>query len=351
MFLSNKNKSNIYYLYFNNPKTGKRNKISCRTTKLNKAQLFLKKFKINWDLKDDSPTFLPQPPKTISISEGEKHIMEYLTLNVSLSTFSHYMYTFKYLKECFGDNSLLNKITFSDSEKFKAFLKNIKTLNATTINWHIRYLRQIVNIGLQLNLYDQKLLDCIKMIRIPESEPLAFTEDEIRLLLLKLPKKLNTIIEFTLNTGLRISELINLRICDIDFVDKKITIRNHNEFSTKTRIISSVPLNTRAIYLLKEIIHENNYIDLNTKIFINKFGNPFTRNSLTMWFKLEIRKLNLPERFHFHCLRHTFITNLINKGVSLNKVKALARHSSINTTLRYIHKTEKELFEAVESLN
>ncbi len=56
-----------------------------------------------------------------------------------------------------------------------------------------------------------------------------------------------------------------------------------------------------------------------------------------------LRTINLPEKFHFHCLKHTFITNLIKAGVNINYVKEIAGHSDIHTTMNYIHILTEDL--------
>ena len=71
---------------------------------------------------------------------------------------------------------------------------------------------------------------------------------------------------------------------------------------------------------------------------------------MTRLFKKYVRKAELPEKFHFHCLRHTFITELIKNGININYVKELAGHSDIKTTMNYIHIITDDLRKAVNSI-
>jgi site-specific recombinase XerD len=66
-----------------------------------------------------------------------------------------------------------------------------------------------------------------------------------------------------------------------------------------------------------------------------------------MQFKKYLRILGIHEKYHFHCLRHTFITNLIKKGVNINFVKEIAGHTDIETTMNYIHIVTEDLRKAV----
>ena len=61
-------------------------------------------------------------------------------------------------------------------------------------------------------------------------------------------------------------------------------------------------------------------------------------------------KLGFPEKYHFHCLRHTFITLLARKGVNIYDLKQLAGHSDIKTTELYMHNVTDDLRNAVNML-
>jgi integrase len=80
-------------------------------------------------------------------------------------------------------------------------------------------------------------------------------------------------------------------------------------------------------------------------------GTYINRQSMECYFKRMAKNLEL-NHFHFHVLRHTYATNLLNLGASMNEVKELLGHSDIGTTMNiYIHSSRKELKQAVQHLN
>lgn len=77
----------------------------------------------------------------------------------------------------------------------------------------------------------------------------------------------------------------------------------------------------------------------------------YDKSYISKKFKNLLRQLDFPERFHFHCLRHTFITQLVKKGVNIYDIKQLAGHSCIETTELYMHTVTEDLRIAVNLIN
>lgn len=132
------------------------------------------------------------------------------------------------------------------------------------------------------------------------------------------------LISMLLLTGLRISECLALNFNDIDFRDNLIRVRNE-----KTHRIDYLPLYKE----LKEFILSE-WPEREGKLFNYK-----SRHSLKFFDRL-LKKENLPN-YSFHTLRKTFISKLINSGMSVYDVMTLARHKDIKTTLN--HYTAAEL--------
>ena len=74
---------------------------------------------------------------------------------------------------------------------------------------------------------------------------------------------------------------------------------------------------------------------------------PFDKSFITTKFKKSVIRAGLPAHLHFHNVRHTFITQLLRKGVSIYKVKVLAGHSSVKTTEGYSHLVVDDLRDAI----
>lgn len=157
-------------------------------------------------------------------------------------------------------------------------------------------------------------------------------------------------IEISFYTGLRVSEVLALDKSDIDFendiinVNKKLIYKGlkKDEFYTTHQMKSKksksiIPLAPPLKQSLIEWFEINSY----DKTLCDEGGYYINPNVLSMNVKKVAKTLNID--FHFHMLRHSFITNLVENGVNVKTVQELARHSNINTTMSvYTHIQEEQ---------
>jgi len=181
------------------------------------------------------------------------------------------------------------------------------------------------------------------------------SDEEVAILLNEVkgyPLMLNIIL-FGLYTGCRMKEITNLQWKDIDLKDRIIRIRNKEDFNTKTGKSRMIPISDKLHSTINQIITENgNVIDEpDSYVFSQPNNIRYTNSSITHMFKYYIRKTKLPEKFHFHCLRHTFITNCIKRGININYVQILAGHSELKTTLGYTHIGIEDLKKAILAID
>lgn len=137
-------------------------------------------------------------------------------------------------------------------------------------------------------------------------------------------------------TGLRRGELCNLRWSDVDFENGFVHVRNREGFRTKSGDERSVPLTGDALAVLKRLADERDD-DLGDPVFRSAKGGPIDPQYTSKKFKHYVRMARLPESIHFHSLRHTCASWLVQRGVSLPIVQAILGHSSIQVTQRYAH--------------
>lgn len=141
--------------------------------------------------------------------------------------------------------------------------------------------------------------------------------------------RISAIVELLLQTGMRISELANLTMVDLDLTNNKITVRAYESHPTR-----EIPLNTAAKAALNE------YLAIRPKggaknVFITKTGNPFLvrniRSSIDRFFMLAgIKDAKVND------LRHTFIAQQLMAGTPLIYVSKLAGHKRLSTTEKYL---------------
>ncbi len=150
------------------------------------------------------------------------------------------------------------------------------------------------------------------------------------------------LLSFILYTGVRVSELTNILIDDIDLRANNVRILGKGE---KERII---PIADDLSLLLRRYLKIRNY--KGKYLFINKYGGKFTPLSVQLIVKKYVKKARITKRITPHKLRHTFATLALESGVSPITISELLGHSSLNTTMKYTHVTSKLTEDAVKKI-
>lgn len=147
------------------------------------------------------------------------------------------------------------------------------------------------------------------------------------------------ILEFMYSSGLRASEIINLKLNDINFEAGFITVIGKG---SKERV---VPMNERAMKSLKKYINELRPSILKKKtspnLFIAKGGKPMTRQRL--WQLIKLYSEGLPIKISPHTLRHCFASHLLDGGADLRALQKMLGHADISTTQIYTKVTPERL--------
>jgi site-specific recombinase XerD len=348
MYLSNANKTKTYYLYFVNPLTNNITSRSCKTKLKSEATNFLKNFKIQ------NSNCLKADKSPLRLSDIKDRILSHYKMNNAFQTYRSIKSTFENLIRLIGDKNI-SIIGKSDIEDFKN--KRSKEVNLISTNIEIRNIKAMFNKLIEFELLDYSKISSVKQFKIEKKKMLAIDTGDIENILSNTPdKQLNQIIRLTLLTASRISEILNIKIKDIDFENEVINI-----YQKKTNCFKSIPLTNGLIELVNEILNpgnENNIYSLTDKesyIFPNPVKhNPYLKmreDTVSKQFKQILRKLKLNEDFKFHSLRHSAITELIKNNVPLNIVKEIAGHKAIATTMIYSHVKSNDLKQAVNTLS
>jgi integrase/recombinase XerD len=158
------------------------------------------------------------------------------------------------------------------------------------------------------------------------------------------------VLEILFATGVRVSELCNLKQHDIDFNNKKIRIMGKG---SRERIIHIT--NTEVIAAIHDYITVfNEKADINEHLFINKRGNRLSEQSVRFMLRAFEERLNIPLHITPHMFRHSFATYLLEEEVDIRYIQQLLGHSSITTTQIYTSvslEKQKKILEAKHPRN
>ena len=348
MFLSKR--KGIYYLFYNDEISGIRKSVSTGQKIKSEAMKFITQFKSNINFKKE-----PSEAPILRLEALRDEVINYVIHNLENTTVSIYKRVFKDLLRILG-NKPLEDYLIQDFETYKNI--RLSEVKKWTVNIDLRTIRAIFNFAVKWGYLSKNRAKEISLLKIPQKERLSYNAQELSILLNSMDNKLmKDITLFGLYTGCRLNEILNLQVKDIDFKKKVMIIRNKENFKTKTGKIRIIPISDNLFQVISSLnIFQKannifNYSSPENYIFANQFGYKFNRDYISHKFKEYVRKSNLPEHFHFHCLRHTAITTMIKNGVNLNYVKEIAGHSVISTTMNYIHIETEDLRKSVNQIS
>lgn len=243
-------------------------------------------------------------------------------------------------------NKDFSKVTKNDVSKF---IQNIsKQESPKSVSRIISTLKSFYKF-LQINKYTKTSpLTLISNPKQAKNLPKVLSEEEVFTLL-----DINTVTDFDFrnkamlelmySSGLRVSELINLNVNDIDL--KNCLVRIFGKGS-KERII---PLNDYATEALKIYILDHRYNLFkhgeNNYLFLNNHGEKMTRQGFFKILKKIAIEKNIKTNFSPHTLRHSFATHLLKHGADLRSIQELLGHSDISSTQIYTYVSNERLQE------
>lgn len=237
----------------------------------------------------------------------------------------------KFLKYC---NKELGKISKKDVRLFLEKLANENKAGNTLNTYHmaIRFLFEEV--------LEKRIWINIKYSKVPRRLPIVLSKKEIEKLINSISnEKHKLMIEFMYGSGLRVSELINLKLKDLKLEDNYGYVRNGK--GGKDRLII-IP--TKIIKNIEKLINKEHLIE-NDFLFKSDRNKKYSIRTIQQIIKKSSKTANLKnwKEIHTHTLRHSFATHLIENGFSLSNVQAILGHKSPETTLIYTHISSPKL--------
>lgn len=267
----------------------------------------------------------------------------------------------KYLVEYFGKNTDIADVKPTDIEDFKTYMtKKLKRANAT-FNRYFSALKKAYNVIIDSeDLLMKNPCRKVKKLKEDNEKTRYLTEEQEKALLQELAIHLKPIVICALKTGLRKSNILNLRWENVDLEQGFIEVlKQENKGHKKIQIPISEKLENVFYDLILErylaplIFMANGFnlkfIVYNSYVFVNpQTGDNF--KDIKTGFNKAVERAKI-DNFTFHDLRHTVGTRLGNSGTDIRVIQELLAHSQISTTQRYMHATPENKLKAIAVLN
>lgn len=247
------------------------------------------------------------------------------------------------LTDFFGyiESKKINYLTITNHD-VRGYLKYLDSCNLknSTISRRISTLRTFYNYLVDENIVENNVFHNVKNPKLEKKLPNYLNYNEIEELLESidisttegLEKRL--LIEMFYSTGCRVSEMINVKISDIDFTNKTIRIMGKG---SKERIVYF------GDYASKYLDNYLSKVKCDKYLFTNKKGEKLTINEVEQIVKDIMKHISIKTHVTPHTLRHTFATHLLNNGADIKTVQELLGHANLSTTGIYTHVSSDRL--------
>jgi integrase len=247
---------------------------------------------------------------------------------------------FKFLLEFTGDILLADlSVRVLDNfinERFK--------ISQSSTSLYYRSLKAALTKAVTWDYLTTNPLKQIKAPKVVKSIPVFISEAELIEILNHTQNPLmKNIFTFAFYTGMRIGEILNMQWDWIDFKQNVIITKNSNGYTTKSKKERIIPIHSKV----KKVLDQQSLKKNNRYVFSKSSFQNLNANHVSKQFKKALRAAKLNDGIHFHSLRHSFASNLVQRGVNLYVVKELLGHEDIKTTQIYSHIQNQNLFDAV----
>ena len=288
----------------------------------------------------------------MELNEAFSSFLQYCLFekNLTNTTIIDYKEDFKKFKSIFPDYKDTNDLKITDLDEF-SFNQSIEGLNASTLARRVSFLKMFY-LFLESEKITKNLIQDVEMPKRSKKLPVYLTKNEVNRLLdaPDLTKyngmKDKAMIEVMYSTGLRVSELISLKIKQVNTSERIITVIGKGK---KQR---SIPIRESSLnYLLMYINNFRNklkFIEDKQYVFLNSKGKKLTRQSFFVSLRKYAKIAGIEKEIHPHSLRHSFATHLLENGADLRAVQELLGHTNIETTQVYTHLTNEKIINSYD---
>jgi integrase/recombinase XerD len=235
-----------------------------------------------------------------------------------------------------GRKTVLEQVTRDDVYGFIEHEQD-RGLKPLTVHTRLRAVKAFLRFLIEADVIDPRVLSRKITIKVPEALPRAMDPDDVKRLLSVINDVRNrAMILVLLRTGMRIGELLETKVHDVNFKGRRIEIYE----AQKDRVGRVVYLSDDAQAALRAWFKKR---DAGKQfVFYGQGRNRITYQGARVMFQKYVKQAGLEHKgYSLHCLRHTCASELLNAGMRLECVQQLLGHSSVEMTRRYARLTDK----------
>lgn len=275
--------------------------------------------------------------------------LEYLELEKGLS--QNTIDAYRRDLESFADECGASELSEVDRLAINSYVRKLreKKLAPTSVIRKVASLRGFFKWANAVNIISKNPASTLEQPKVPQRLPKVVSVAEIEeLLKSNLTPLQHVIMELLYSCGLRVSELVNLKVNDIDLSSKYVRCFGKG---SKERLI---PMGETAKNVIKEYLLSRDLtvkkFNLDTKkLLVSENGRFLTRQDVYNFIHAQGKLIH--KNISPHTLRHSFATHLLENGADLRIVQELLGHSDVSTTQLYTHISKKRLKDVYFSIN
>lgn len=279
------------------------------------------------------------------IKEFEKYLN--VEKNYSIHTINNYLNDINDFMEFINMNKInIYSIKYNDIREYLNYLYS-KNLSKSSVSRILSTLRTFFKWLVRENKIKSNPMELITSPKKDKKLPTYLNHDDVEKILnipdIKTPLGMrdSAILEMLYSTGIRVGELISIKISDINYSEKTINVFGKG---SKERVVlfGDALLEKLTLYIKRgrnELLKKKQ----SNILFLNHHGNPLTERGIEDILNRIIKKGGLEFTIHPHMLRHTFATHMLDNGADLKVVQELLGHENLSTTQIYTHVSNERL--------
>lgn len=268
--------------------------------------------------------------------------------NASIYTVNNYIRDITMFLDFMEKNKIhkIREITYDNVRMYLSYLYT-RNLSKSSVSRNLSSLRSFYKWLIINNEIDSNPMELIISPKKDKKLPDYLNYENVEKILetpdisTSLGKRDSAILEMLYSTGIRVGELISIKLSDISFSNKMITVFGKG---SKER---NVLFGDTLAFKLKLYMEEGREKLLKEKkspiLFLNHHGNPLTERGVEDILARIIKKGGFDFSIHPHMLRHTFATHMLDNGADLKIVQELLGHENLSTTQIYTHVSNERL--------